>query len=164
MLELPFPYEANEVQIEAMMQDVMSKTDMPVILAENLGGRVSVSNPDGTLRDLLDEMARDGKAAWWFDGRAIHIEGAGSMVSRLIPLNGFSIGELRDQLAETGLASDRYPLRGGADAEMARLVAPQGYADAVAELAAHMTATREETAPAEKRLPTVIRGRGRVRQ
>ncbi|SMO45689.1 hypothetical protein [Paracoccus laeviglucosivorans] len=161
VLERPFPYQANGVRIEAMLQDLTAKTQVPVIPSETLGGTVSMSSPDGTLRDALGEISRQAGAIWWFDGRAVHVEPAANMVSRLIGLDGFTVQDLRDQMREIGLEDPQYPLRAGPDAEMARVVAPRGYVDAVAELAAHMAAARQpEKQGPEKDMPRVIRGRG----
>ena len=160
-LERPFPYEATEVEIEAMLKDVTAKTGVPVILPERIRGGITLSNPQGSLRDALDAMARQGGAVWWFDGMAVHVEPAAAMVSRLIALDGFTIDELRGQMAATGLDDRQYPLRAAEGAEMVRVVGPRGYADAVAELAAHMAQRRKPEAKAAPRaLPTVIRGRG----
>ncbi|AGT08886.1 hypothetical protein [Paracoccus aminophilus] len=161
ILDRPFPYQAKEVGIEAMLQDVTAKTGVPVILSDKIGGSVTLDNPEGRLRDALAELTGQGKALWWFDGSALHVEPPANMVSRLIGLDGFGVEALRRQLDAVGLANAQYPLRAESDAEMVRVVAPRGYAEAVAELAAHMAAARKSDEPKKTRgLPNVIRGRG----
>ncbi|RMC34933.1 hypothetical protein C9E81_12655 [Paracoccus alkanivorans] len=159
ILAHPFPYRANDVQIEAVLQEMTQKTDIPVIAAEGVGGRVTISNPDGSLRDALDDMASQGHMVWWFDGVAVHVEPAGTVVSRLIGLDGVPVDELRNQMRELGLSDPHYPLRAGAEAGMIRVVAPQGYIDAVSELVEHMAAASAPDAKS-KGLPTIIRGNG----
>lgn len=160
MLDRPFPYEANEVRIEAMLLDLTNRTGVPVIAADGLGGTVSLSNAGGSARDALADLTRQGRAVWWFDGSAIHVEPASAMTSRLVGLDGFGVGDLQGQMRQIGLDDPQYPLRAGPDAEMVRVVAPRGYVDAVAELAAHMAAARARDAAAPERpLPQIIRGR-----
>lgn len=158
VLESPFPYRANDVQIEALLQEMTQKTGVPVMAAKGSDGRVTLSNPDGSLRDALDGMARQGQVVWWFDGVAVHVEPAETVVSQLIGLDGVSVGELRNEMRELGLSDPQYPLRAGAEAGMIRIVAPQGYIDAVSELATHMAAARAPDA-VQKGLPTIIRGK-----
>ncbi|MFV0385998.1 hypothetical protein [Paracoccus sp. (in: a-proteobacteria)] len=141
-----------------MLQDLAQKTDVPVIASAALQGTVSLSNPDGTVGDVLDTLSRQGHLVWWFDGIAIHVEPPADMVSRLIALDGVSVGALRQQMEEVGLADPKYPILAGSGAQMVRVVSPKGYADAVDELAKHMSAVRKEAQTEEGDLPRIIRG------
>lgn len=158
VLGLPFPYEAKEVSIEAMLQDLTRKTQVPVISTKPLSGRVTISNQSGTLRDVLEALTDQGQALWWFDGSAIHLEPISSTVSQLIPLQGIRVDLLLSQLRAVGLENPQYPIRAASDAEMIRLVAPQAYVDAVSEVIATMAAARSASG-GRSGLPNIIRGR-----
>ena len=158
VLARPFPFQGSDVQISAVLQEMTQKTGVPVMTARNSGGRVSISNADGSLRSALDQVAVQGDVIWWFDGVAVHVEPSGAMTSRLIRLEGLSLDDLRQQMREIGLSDPQYPLHAGGTSGMVRIVGPQGYIDAVSELITHMADGRE--AP-RRGLPRIIRGTGR---
>lgn len=67
VLYQPFPYEAKDVALTDMLQQMTIKTGVPVIAAQGLAGRVSVANGSGSLRDALDQVSGDAGLLWWFD-------------------------------------------------------------------------------------------------
>ncbi|TWI35147.1 type III secretion protein C [Paracoccus sulfuroxidans] len=160
VLENPFPYEAKEVGVEAMLQDLTRKTQVPVIVSKPIGGKLTLSNQDGSVRDALNMMSDQGQGIWWFDGSAVHVEPPGSIVSQLIGLDGITVTQLRDQMRAVGLENEQFPLRADANAEMVRIVAPQGYVDAVAELITHMVESRNPETGGH--MPRIIRGRSQL--
>ena len=156
VLARPFPYEGQGVTVDAILTDITRKAGVPVIKAAKFNTTMDLSNPDGTVREALNSVTDSGDVVYWFDGRAVHVEPAAALESRLIGLDGFTFDALQKQIEEVGLDDPQYPLSAGRNAQMVRVVAPKGYADAVAELAAHMAKTRKEGGET----PRIIRGRG----
>ena len=161
MLAQPFPYEARDVAVTEVVRQMAQRTGVPVIAAEGLAGRVSVDNAGGTLRDVLDSLTEGGQAVWWFDGAAVHVEPPGAVVSRLIPLQGVRLADLRAQVKALQMDDSDWPLIASGDASAVRVVGPQGYAEAIVELVAALAAN--VAARPEPQLPVIIRGPGRRR-
>lgn len=161
VLERPFPYSAKDETLLTMLHAMTQKTRVPVIPAEGVSGRGNLDNSGGSLRDALDQLTQGGLGLWWFDGAAVHVEPPTALTSRLISLRGVPLPMLKHQLRVLGLEDDRWPLIGGGDARMARLVAPQGYAEAVEAVIASLT--ERPGARGEDTLPVIIRGPGRLR-
>lgn len=161
MLAQPFPYEARDVAVSEVIRQMSLRSGIPMIAAEGLSARVNVANAEGTLRDVLDSLATGGQIVWWFDGAAVHVEPPSALVSRLVPLKGVPLSELRAQMQALQMDETAWPLVASGDAQAVRVVGPQGYADAVAELVAALAAGVE--AVADDRLPIIIRGPGRRR-
>lgn len=165
ILYQPFPYEAKDVALTDMLQQMTMKTGVPVIAAQGLAGRVDVSNSSGSLRDALDQVAGDAGLLWWFDGAAVHVEPASAMTSRLLPLQGITMPDLREQMDAVGMAHTDYRMIANDRASVVRVVAPRGYTDALAEVIAAMAAERSARADGSRGdLPVVIRGPARQRR
>lgn len=160
LLEQPFPYEAKDVALTEMLHEMSQKTGLPVIVGEGVSGRAEVSNLRGSVRDLLQRLAEDGRISWWFDGAAVHVEAA-AMVSRLLPLKGVRPADLREALRGVGLTANEYPMLAEGNARMVRIVAPQGYVEAVQQTIDALAAELAPKGPAS--LPVIIRGPGRAR-
>lgn len=160
LLEQPFPYEAKDVALTELLHEMSQKTSLPIVVGDGVSGRADVSNVGGSVRQLLDRLSDDGRVRWWFDGAAVHVEGP-VMVSRLLPLQGVHPSDLREALRAIGLTANEYPMLAGGDARMVRIVAPQGYVDAVEQTIAALAAEVAPKAPAA--LPIIIRGPGRAR-
>ncbi|GLS81601.1 hypothetical protein [Paracoccus marinus] len=165
VLYQPFPYEAKDVALTDMLQQMTIKTGVPVIAAQGLAGRVSVANGSGSLRDALDQVSGDAGLLWWFDGAAVHVEPASAMTSRLLPLQGVSMPALREQLDAVGMAHTSYRMIANDRASVVRVVAPRGYTDALAEVIAAMAAERSARADGGRSgMPLIIRGPARQRR
>lgn len=161
VLDQPFPYAAKDVTLTTMLHEMAQKTQVPVIPAQGLAGRGDLDNSGGSLRDALDRLGAQGLALWWFDGAAVHVEPPEALTSRLIALQGVTMADLRGQLRTLRMDDPRWPLIGGADAQMVRLVAPQGYVQAIEAVIAALAQAQASRDAAG--LPVIIRGPGRGR-
>lgn len=161
ILEQPFPYTAKDMTIQNMLLEMAHKTTVPIIPAAGLSGRADLENSTGSLRDALEDLSGRGLALWWFDGAAIHVEPPEAMTSKLLPLQNVPMADLRRELRAVGLDSPEWPLLGAPDAGIARLVAPQGYVQAVEAVISAMAARQQ--ARGQSGLPLIIRGPGRLR-
>lgn len=158
-LFMPFPYEAKGAAAKGVLQDIAQKSGIPVITPDNISGTVDLSNERGSVRDALDLVTAQSNAVWWFDGAAVHVEPASALVSRLIGLEGITFGQLQSQMKAVGLDDPQYPLRASSNAEMVRVVAPEGYVTAVETLAKHLASQRPTAEAPRPGLPVILRGR-----
>lgn len=158
-LFMPFPYEAKGAEAKSVLQDISRNVGIPMIIDAKISGNVDLSNARGSVRDALDTVTGQTNSVWWFDGAAVHVEPASALVSRLIGLNGITFGQLQAQIKAIGLEDPQYPLRASPNAEMVRIVAPAGFADAVETLANHMAELRHAEGPERIGRPVILRGR-----
>lgn len=161
LVEQPFPYEAKDVTLTEMLHDLSHKTGVPVVVGDGVSGRVDIANLGGSVRTLLDALTDQGRISWWFDGAAVHVEQP-QMASRLLPLNGVRVEDLRAALRAVGMTAGEYPMIAEPGSRLVRIVAPQGYVEMVEQTIAALAAeAKAKEAPAL--LPIIIRGPGRAR-
>lgn len=158
-----FPYAASDERADTALRDLMRRTGIPVIISNEITGLVSVNNSNGSIMDVLNSISEQVNGVWWFDGSAVRVEPSSVLTSRMIPLDGFTVGQLRQQMRAVRLEDARFPISAAEDASMIRLSGPTGYVDAVEALALHLTELRRADKPVRAGFPVIIRGRETAR-
>lgn len=158
-----FPYAASDERADTALRDLMRRTGIPVIISNEITGLVSVNNSNGSIMDVLNSISEQVNGVWWFDGSAVRVEPSSVLTSRMIPLDGFTVGQLRQQMRAVRLEDARFLISAAEDASMIRLSGPTGYVDAVEALALHLTELRRADKPVRAGFPVIIRGRETAR-
>ncbi|WP_379032777.1 hypothetical protein [Paracoccus simplex] len=158
-----FPYAASDERADTALRDLMRRTGIPVIISNEITGLVSVNNSNGSIMDVLNSISEQVNGVWWFDGSAVRVEPSSVLTSRMIPLDGFTVGQFRQQMRAVRLEDARFPISAAEDASMIRLSGPTGYVDAVEALALHLTELRRADKPVRAGFPVIIRGRETAR-
>ncbi|MBK4214327.1 hypothetical protein JJJ17_00160 [Paracoccus caeni] len=154
-----FPYAASDERADTALRDLMRRTGIPVITSNEISGTVSVNNSNGSIMDVLNSISEQVNGVWWFDGSAVRVEPSSVLTSRMIPLDGFTVGQFRQQVRAVRLEDTRFPISASEDASMIRLSGPTGYVDAVEALAVHLAELRRADKPVRAGFPVIIRGR-----
>lgn len=158
-----FPYAASDERADTALRDLMRRTGIPVIISNEITGLVSVNNSNGSIMDVLNSISEQVNGVWWFDGSAVRVEPSSVLTSRMIPLDGFTVGQFRQQMRAVRLEDARFLISAAEDASMIRLSGPTGYVDAVEALALHLTELRRADKPVRAGFPVIIRGRETAR-
>ena len=129
-----FPYEASGVDVRQVLEDLSRRSGTPVLVGEGLRADVTIRNAEGSVADLLNQVAVEAGALWWFDGVAIHVERGDAIESALVEVRGVEIETILDQLAGLGLTDTRFPIRATGDGALVRVVGPAGYVQQMAAI------------------------------
>ena len=140
-LSEPFPYVGSEVEVRAVLAALGRRAGLTV-RGDGVEGTVSVDNAGGTIRTLLDDVAADAAATWWFDGLVVRIEPVSALTTRLLLTQGLPVAEVETELASLGLRDDRFPLTASADGSIVRIAGPSSYVEQVAALIETLIAAR----------------------
>ena len=124
-----FPYEASGVDVGQVLADLSRRSGVPVLVGDGLRADVTIRNADGSVADLLNQVAVEAGALWWFDGVAIHVERGDAVGSALVELRGVPIETILGQLSGLGLTDARFPIRATGDGALVRVVGPTGYVE-----------------------------------
>ncbi len=162
LLNQPFPFEATEIDMTEIANTLSRRTTRPVRLKEGLSGRVSLRNPNGSVRDFLNELGLAADVVWWTDGVAIYLEPRAEVKSVLVYPKGLPLAEIEASLDALELDDARFPMRPTADAEVLRISGPGTYVDTVASLIETLIVARQRrtTGPIadDPSLPRIFRG------
>lgn len=130
-LERAFPYVASEAAVSRVAAEIMRRTGVGVRVDESVAGEVTVQLPDGTLRELMDDVAGQIGAIWWHDGSILRIERMAEFDTRLVDPGGLSVEEIEREMAAMGFLDERFPLRMTSDGMVLRVAGPAGYVSEV---------------------------------
>lgn len=113
-----------------------------IISHGDIDGNLSISNPDGTVADVLSAIENQTNVVWWFDGSSVRLEPRSALASSLIPLGEVTAYELDQELKSLNLEDDRFPVWPSVSGDFVRLVAPEGYVQEAEKVVTYLNASK----------------------
>lgn len=150
-LEKKISYYVLQQTVGLAMKDIGTQINVPIIIAQNVKGKVAAGKYEGTAREILNQMVADSNLHWYYDGRSIQVTNVQDAVMHVVQLSSFSFSSLEMALNTINLDTKGFPIRYDEHNNMAIIYGPPKYV-ATIEVVAHHLATRS------LQKPNVIRG------
>ena len=135
-------------------------------MSDAVHGQVRGRWPEMPAGEFLEQLARTYALDWYFDGSLLSVSASSENETKLLPLHGVKLEQLRDGLVTVGLMDQRFGLRAGPVAEVALVSGPPRFTAmvqqsldviAASDAASQRVRPAPEPVPAEQRL-AVFRG------
>lgn len=170
LLNLPFPYVANGVEVKQVLNDISEIAGSPLVVSETVSGRVTIDNSVGTVAETLTAISTQVPIIWWYDGAALRVESRNSVASKTIPTSHMQPSILISELKALEVYDERFPLKFTSSGAFVRVVGPAGYTELISETIAVIQQNRiqkictrdNENTPVEisrAGLPLIVRGK-----
>jgi type III secretion protein C len=132
-------YVAKNEGIQFLFNALSSEAKRPYNLSKlaqkkTVTGDFDLSNPT----KLLDKISAQIGLSWYDDGQSIYVYDNSELKNSVVMLRFASLATLKDFLKETGLASNRYPIRGDQKNNAFYIAGPPAYVDIVVNAAAYL--------------------------
>ena len=151
--ERHFDYAVVDQDLRQVLQEFGRNLGLVVRLSDDVHGRVRNMPGARNAREFLDTVAAQQNLVWYDDGAVLHVAAADEVQSKIIPLAGASYAQLKEALAELGLAGQRFGLRASANSNLVNVTGPPDYLALVEQ-------TIEVLGQARSHEVRVLRGRG----
>lgn len=146
----PIPWKSPSYTLVARDMDLRAALDtfavaegLSVVMSQSVVGRFSGDFRDVPASEFLERIATVHNLAWYYDGAALYVYGAGEVQTLLLDLQYMKAGELRNLLADLGVEDERFPLRTASNDELIMVSGPPRYVSIVAETIAKADKLRE---------------------
>lgn len=135
---------ARNMNLRTALDTFAVAEGIPLIMSENVQGVFSGDFKDVPPAEFLKRIATVHNLAWYYDGAALYLYGAGEISTMLIDLQYMKAGEVRQMLVELGVEDARYPLKTASNDELVMVSGPPRYVALVAEMVAKADKLREK--------------------
>ena len=135
---------AREMDVRNALETFGVAEGVPVIMTRAVKGAFSGVFADMPAAEFLDRLATVNNLSWYYDGAAIHVSGAGEMLSTLIDLRYMKAAEVRSMLSELGVEDARFPIKTASDDELLMVSGPPRYVQLVSDMIAKADSLREQ--------------------
>ena len=135
---------ARNMDLRTALDTFAVAEGIPLIMSENVQGTFSGDFKDVPPAEFLKRIATVHNLAWYYDGAALYLYGAGEISTMLIDLQYMKAGEVRQMLVELGVEDARYPLKTASNGELVMVSGPPRYVALVAEMVAKADKLREK--------------------
>jgi type III secretion protein C len=150
-LEMHISYYVLQQSINSALKDVATQIGLPIVIAQNVKGKVAAGKYEGSARDILNALVADLNLHWYFDGRTIHVTSVQDAVMHVVQLNSYSFDTLSQALNTIKLDTREFPLRYDERNHMVIIYGPPKYVATIEVVANHL-------AVKARYKPDVIRG------
>ncbi|MEL6477479.1 MAG: hypothetical protein AAFR17_09135 [Pseudomonadota bacterium] len=127
----PYPYIALDQPVRDVLMEFGRNLALPVIIAEDVDGTVSMDQRDMPPQLYMRELARRAGLQWYYDGVSLHIVRNEDARSRLIDLGGTTLSVVQKTVTDLGLADPRFPIREAGRTGLAIIAGPRPYVETV---------------------------------
>ena len=135
---------ARNMNLRTALDTFAVAEGIPLIMSENVQGTFSGDFKDVPPAEFLKRIATVHNLAWYYDGAALYIYGAGEIATMLIDLQYMKAGEVCQMLVELGVEDERYPLKTASNGELVMVSGPPRYVALIAEMIAKADKLREK--------------------
>lgn len=135
---------ARSMDLRAALDTFAVSQGLSVIMSDGVQGVFSGDFREVPCGEFLDRLATIHNLAWYYDGAALYVYGAGETQAILIDLQYMKAGEVAQMLGELGVEDARFPLKTTANEELLMVSGPPRYVALVAELVAKADRLREQ--------------------
>jgi len=141
-----FDVSIRDQNVRDVFKEISVAIGVPILLSNEVDGRVSVSFEQATASELLDGIARNRALDWRFDGGRIRVTSQSEQITRIIDLDGVTLNQLSSALISLDVYNDRFQMT-AVDGEFGMIVGPPDYV-AVVEVVLGALAERQARARA----------------
>lgn len=163
-VQKPFQYVAVDQGLRDVLHELSAAAAVPIEMSDAVRGQVRGRWPEMPAGEFLGELARTYALEWYFDGSLLSVSALSEDETRLLPLHGVELEQLREGLVAAGLMDQRFGLRTGPAAGVALVSGPPRFTAMVQQSLDAISASNSarprpvaEPAPEERRL-AVFRG------
>ena len=135
---------ARDMSLRTALDTFAVAEGLSVVMSEGVQGVFSGDFKDVPCGEFLDRLATTHNLAWYYDGAALYVYGAGEITTLLLDLQYMKAGEVRAMLAELGVEDARFPLKTTSNDEIVMVSGPPRYVSLVTELVARADKLREK--------------------
>ena len=135
---------ARDMDLRTALDTFAVAEGVPLMMSDSVQGTFSGDFKDVPPADFLKRIATVHNLAWYYDGAALYLYGAGEIATMLIDLQYMKAGEVRQMLVELGVEDARYPLKTASNDELVMVSGPPRYVQLVAEMVAKADKLREK--------------------
>jgi type III secretion protein C len=142
--EMPYNYLVLDQDLPSVLEQFSRQMGVPVRLSDaiephRLRGKLGAPSPKAFLQWLCDSY----DLVWYFDGSVLHIIRRGELRNAFLELGRIPLADLKQRLAASGFAEERFPLTPSSDPAFAALAAPPAYTALVQQVLASMKGDAE---------------------
>jgi type III secretion protein C len=135
---------ARDMNLRTALDTFAVAQGLSVVMSDSVQGVFSGDFKDVECGEFLDRLATIHNLAWYYDGAALYIYGAGEVQAVLIDLKYMKAGEVAAMLGELGVEDARFPLKTTSNEELLMVSGPPRYVALVAELVAKADGLKEQ--------------------
>ena len=125
---------ARNMNLRTALDTFAVAQGLSVIMSEGVQGTFSGDFRDVESGEFLDRIATIHNLAWYYDGAALYVYGAGEMRTVLLDLRYMKADEVRAMLSELGVEDARFPIKTASNGELIMVSGPPRYVALVAEM------------------------------
>jgi len=145
-----FDVSIRDQNVRDVFKEVSAAIGVPILLSDEVDGRVSAAFDQATAAELIDGIAKERALDWRFDGSRIRVTAQSEQVTRIIDLNGVKLNELSDALTSLDVYNERFQMT-AVDGQFAMVVAPPDYVAVVEVVLGALAERRSEMKAEEER-------------
>lgn len=134
---------ARDMSLRSAIDSFAVSQGLSVVMSDAVSGVFSGDFRDMDCQEFLERLATVHNLAYYYDGAALYLYGAGEVQTLLLELQYMKAGEVRQMLAELGVEDSRFPLRTASNDELILVSGPPRYVAIVAEMIAKADKLRE---------------------
>ena len=134
---------ARDMDLRTALDTFAVAQGLSIVMSPAVGGAFSGEFKDVPAADFLRKIATVHNLAWYYDGAALYIYGAGETTAMLIDLKYMAAPEVRSMLRDLGVEDERFPIRTTSDGRLIMVSGPPRYVAIVAETVAKADKLRE---------------------
>lgn len=135
---------ARDMNLRTALDTFAVAQGLSVVMSDSVQGVFSGDFKDVECGEFLDRIATIHNLAWYYDGAALYIYGAGEVQAILLDLKYMKAGEVAKMLGELGVEDSRFPLKTTSNDELVMVSGPPRYVALVAELVAKADGLKEQ--------------------
>lgn len=135
---------ARDMNLRTALDTFAVAQGLSVVMSDSVQGVFSGDFKDVESGEFLDRLATIHNLAWYYDGAALYIYGAGEIQAILLDLKYMKAGEVAKMLGELGVEDSRFPLKTTSNDELVMVSGPPRYVALVAEMIAKADRLREQ--------------------
>lgn len=134
---------ARDMNLRTALDTFAVAQGLSVVMSDSVQGVFSGDFKEVESGEFLDRIATIHNLAWYYDGAALYIYGAGEIQAILIDLQYMKAGEVTRMLGELGVEDSRFPLKTTSNDELVMVSGPPRYVALVSEMIAKADRLRE---------------------
>jgi len=109
----PFQYVAVDQGLRDVLAEMATNVSVPIAVSEAVHGQVHGHWTEMAAGDFLDQLAKTYGLVWYFDGALLSVSTSAENTTKLLPLRGLSLAQLRSGMTVARLIDPRFELREG---------------------------------------------------
>lgn len=121
-----FDVAIRDQNVRDVYKEVSAAIGVPILLSDEVEGRVNATFDQATATELLDGIAKSRGLDWRFDGGRIRVTSQSEQVTRIVDLNGTKLSELQSALEALNVYNERFKMT-AVDGEFGMVVGPPDY-------------------------------------